>query len=86
MTGPDAVHARRSTAAPRSSSPARPAPPPGVYADRGGPLIVETLRELGCRTCPTPTVVPDGPAVAEALRGGAGDRRPTWSSPPAAPG
>lgn len=39
----------------------------GVYPDRGGALIVQTLREWGCEAG-DPTVVPDGPAVAEALR------------------
>lgn len=38
----------------------------GVYPDRGGALIVETLREWGC-TVGDPVVVPDGPRVAEAL-------------------
>jgi molybdenum cofactor synthesis domain-containing protein len=38
----------------------------GVYPDRGGALIVETLRGWGCDVG-DPTVVPDGPAVAEAL-------------------
>lgn len=39
----------------------------GVYADRGGPLIVEWLRGRGYRT-PDPTVVPDGAPVGDALR------------------
>lgn len=38
----------------------------GVYADRGGPLIVEALRELGL-TVEDPTVVPDGPDVDAAI-------------------
>lgn len=38
----------------------------GVYPDRGGALIVEALRGWGCQA-PDPTVVPDGPQVAEAL-------------------
>ncbi len=38
----------------------------GVYPDRGGALIVETLRGWGC-TVEEPAVVPDGPAVGEAL-------------------
>lgn len=38
----------------------------GVYPDRGGALIVETLRGWGCDV-PDPTVVPDGPRVGEAL-------------------
>jgi molybdenum cofactor synthesis domain-containing protein len=39
----------------------------GVYPDRGGPLIVETLRRQGFEVDDA-TVVPDGPAVVEALR------------------
>ncbi len=39
----------------------------GVYPDRGGALIAQTLRGWGCAV-EDPTVVPDGPAVAEALR------------------
>jgi molybdenum cofactor synthesis domain-containing protein len=39
----------------------------GVYADRGGPLIVQWLRERGF-DCPDPDVVPDGPEVGKALR------------------
>lgn len=38
----------------------------GVYPDRGGALIVGTLRGWGC-TVDEPVVVPDGPAVGEAL-------------------
>ena len=38
----------------------------GVYPDRGGTLVVEALRGWGCQA-PAPTVVPDGPQVAEAL-------------------
>lgn len=38
----------------------------GVYPDRGGPIIVEALRRMGFEVG-EPTVVPDGPAVAEAL-------------------
>jgi molybdenum cofactor synthesis domain-containing protein len=37
-----------------------------VYPDRGGPLIVETLRRQGFEVDDA-TVVPDGPAVVEAL-------------------
>jgi molybdenum cofactor synthesis domain-containing protein len=44
----------------------------GVYADRGGPLIVAFLRERGFDT-PEPVVVPDGPPVGEALRAAVGD-------------
>ncbi len=39
----------------------------GVYPDRGGPMIVEALRGWGFAV-EDPTVVPDGPDVAEALR------------------
>lgn len=39
----------------------------GVYPDRGGPLVAETLRSWGAEVG-EPIVVPDGPAVAEALR------------------
>lgn len=38
----------------------------GVYPDRGGPLIVEALRQWGFEVA-DPTVVPDGPEVGEAL-------------------
>ncbi len=38
----------------------------GVYPDRGGALIVEALRGWGMEVA-EPRVVPDGPAVAEAL-------------------
>jgi molybdenum cofactor synthesis domain-containing protein len=39
----------------------------GVYADRGGPIIAEWLRERGYET-PDPAVVPDGEPVGDALR------------------
>ena len=39
----------------------------GVYPDRGGPLLAEGLRALGFGV-DGPRVVPDGEAVAEALR------------------
>lgn len=39
----------------------------GVYPDRGGPIIVDWLRERGFET-PDATVVPDGEPVGEALR------------------
>ncbi|MCU1649630.1 MAG: molybdenum cofactor synthesis domain protein [Pseudonocardia sp.] len=45
----------------------------GVYADRGGPLIVDWLREHGF-DCPDPTVVPDGEPVGDALRAAVADR------------
>lgn len=38
----------------------------GVYPDRGGALLVEALRGWGCEV-DDPVVVPDGPAVGEAL-------------------
>ena len=38
----------------------------GVYADKGGPLVVEALRQWGFDVG-DPTVVPDGPEVGEAL-------------------
>ncbi|GAA2673214.1 MogA/MoaB family molybdenum cofactor biosynthesis protein [Actinosynnema pretiosum subsp. pretiosum] len=44
----------------------------GVYADRGGPLIVGWLRERGYDV-PEPVVVPDGEPVAEALRAAVAD-------------
>ncbi|QUF08023.1 MogA/MoaB family molybdenum cofactor biosynthesis protein [Actinosynnema pretiosum subsp. pretiosum] len=44
----------------------------GVYADRGGPLIVGWLRERGYDV-PDPAVVPDGEPVAEALRAAVAD-------------
>ncbi len=44
----------------------------GVYADRGGPLIVAFLRERGFST-PDPVVVPDGVPVGDALRAAVGD-------------
>lgn len=39
----------------------------GVYADRGGPVLAEGLRNLGFAV-DGPLVVPDGEPVAEALR------------------
>jgi molybdenum cofactor synthesis domain-containing protein len=42
----------------------------GVYADRGGPLIAEGLRNLGFAV-DGPQVVPDGDPVEAALRAGA---------------
>jgi len=44
----------------------------GVYADRGGPLIVGWLRERGYAT-PDAAVVPDGAPVGEALRAAVAD-------------
>lgn len=44
----------------------------GVYADRGGPLITDWLREHGF-DCPDPVVVPDGEPVGEALRAAVAD-------------
>lgn len=45
----------------------------GVYADRGGPVIVEWLRGRGYET-PEPVVVPDGEPVGEALRAAVAER------------
>jgi molybdenum cofactor synthesis domain-containing protein len=39
----------------------------GVYEDTTGPVIVAALQELGFEVT-GPTVVPDGPAVADAVR------------------
>lgn len=39
----------------------------GVYADRGGPVLVDGLRAMGF-TVDGPLVVPDGEPVAQALR------------------
>ena len=45
----------------------------GVYADTSGPLLVAGLRDLGCEVEPQPVVVPDGEAVADALRAAVAD-------------
>ncbi|MGB7817201.1 MAG: MogA/MoaB family molybdenum cofactor biosynthesis protein [Ornithinibacter sp.] len=39
----------------------------GIYPDRGGVLLVATLRDWGCEV-PDAAVVPDGPEVATAIR------------------
>lgn len=44
----------------------------GVYADRGGPILVEGLRELGFDVG-HPVVVPDGDPVERALRAAVAD-------------
>lgn len=44
----------------------------GVYADTSGPAAVDALRALGLRV-DDPIVVPDGPAVLEALRAAVAD-------------
>lgn len=44
----------------------------GVYADRGGPLLVAGLTRMGFTT-DGPRVVPDGEPVAEALRAAAAE-------------
>ncbi len=44
----------------------------GVYADRGGPIIVGWLRDRGFEV-PDAVVVPDGEPVAEALRAAVAD-------------
>ena len=41
----------------------------GVYADKGGPILVEGLRGMGFDVA-KPVVVPDGEPVSEALRAG----------------
>jgi molybdenum cofactor synthesis domain-containing protein len=40
----------------------------GVYADKSGPVLVELLRSAGCDVVDGPQVIPDGEAVAQALR------------------
>ena len=40
----------------------------GVYADKSGPVLVELLRSAGCDVVDGPQVIPDGPAVSQALR------------------
>ena len=44
----------------------------GVYADRGGPILVDGLRELGFEVG-EPVVVPDGEPVEQALRAAVAD-------------
>jgi molybdenum cofactor synthesis domain-containing protein len=58
------VRARVITVSTRASS--------GVYADRGGPLVVEALGGLGCDV-DGPVVVPDGEQVAAALAEAVGE-------------
>jgi molybdenum cofactor synthesis domain-containing protein len=41
----------------------------GMYADKGGPLIIEALQSIGFEA-DGPIVVPDGPPVEVALRSG----------------
>jgi molybdenum cofactor synthesis domain-containing protein len=41
----------------------------GVYADTGGPILVDGLRDMGFDVA-GPVVVPDGARVGDALRGG----------------
>lgn len=45
----------------------------GTYADEAGPILVAGLREAGFET-PDAVVVPDGPAVGDALRAAIDDR------------
>lgn len=45
----------------------------GIYEDRGGPLIVAALRDLGCEV-DEPVVVPDGEPVASTLQRAVSDR------------
>lgn len=44
----------------------------GIYNDRCGPVIVAWLRERGVEVS-SPVVVPDGPAVGDALRAAVGE-------------
>jgi molybdenum cofactor synthesis domain-containing protein len=44
----------------------------GVYEDRGGPILVAALSELGAQV-DGPRMVPDGDPVEDALRGGIAD-------------
>jgi molybdenum cofactor synthesis domain-containing protein len=44
----------------------------GVYPDRGGPLVVEWLRERGYQV-PDATVAPDGSPVGKAMRAAVAD-------------
>lgn len=44
----------------------------GIYDDRCGPVIVAWLRERGVEVS-SPVVVPDGPAVGDALRAAVGE-------------
>lgn len=44
----------------------------GIYDDRCGPVIVAWLRERGVEVA-DPVVVPDGPAVGDALRAAVGE-------------
>jgi molybdenum cofactor synthesis domain-containing protein len=78
--GPDSPSAAPGTPVPGPESPrtarvvtASNRAAAGVYADRGGPLIVDWLREHGF-DCPDPTVVPDGEPVGDALRAAVADR------------
>lgn len=59
MSGGEPRRARVITASNRAAA--------GVYADRGGPLIVDWLRARNFEV-PDPIVVPDGQPVAQALR------------------
>jgi molybdenum cofactor synthesis domain-containing protein len=59
VTGPAALRALAVTASNRAAA--------GVYEDRGGPLIVAALEELGF-VVDGPRVVPDGDPVGQVLR------------------
>ena len=59
MTAPAGRRALAVTASNRAAA--------GVYEDRGGPLIVQALRDLGFEV-DGPRVVPDGDPVERALR------------------
>ncbi len=45
----------------------------GTYTDEAGPILVRGLREAGFET-PEAVVVPDGPAIGDALRAAIDDR------------
>ena len=62
VTGGGAVSGRRALVVTSSNRAAA-----GVYADRGGPVLVDGLREMGFHV-DGPVVVPDGDEVAVALR------------------
>jgi molybdenum cofactor synthesis domain-containing protein len=40
----------------------------GIYEDRSGPVLVESLRQAGCDVVDGPLVIPDGEAVEQVLR------------------
>lgn len=66
--GPEAAQAQRAVVVVASTRAAA-----GTYADEAGPVLVAALREAGFET-PDAVVVPDGPAVGDALRAAIDDR------------